>query len=117
MAEIIHNPTQLNKDTSLKQSLGESEVSNNQQQVEGNESTSVSLASGSDESHSSNSHGCVTMQIKNAFNLIDNGEIGLDETDFLFACPYCNEEIEWSGLRYWFCYKCSKKIFREDFKL
>lgn len=115
MAEIIHNPTQLNKDTSLKQNLGESAVSNNQQQVEGNESTSVSLASGSDESHSSNSHGCVTMQIQNVFKLIDNED--LDETDFDFACPYCNEEIEWSGLRYWYCYKCNKKIFREDFKL
>lgn len=39
-----NNPTQLNKDTSSKPSLGESEVSNNQHQVEGNETTSVSLA-------------------------------------------------------------------------
>jgi len=41
---MVHNPTQLNKDTSSTQSLGESEVSNNRQQVEGNETTSVSLA-------------------------------------------------------------------------
>ena len=40
----LHNPIQLNKDTSSKQSLGESEVSNNQHQVEGSEATSVSLA-------------------------------------------------------------------------
>lgn len=41
---MINNPKQLNKETSSKQSLGESEVSNNQQQVEGKEATSVSLA-------------------------------------------------------------------------
>lgn len=43
-----HNPTQLNKDTSSKQSLGESAVSNNQHQVEGSEATSVSLAGQTD---------------------------------------------------------------------
>lgn len=38
------NPTQNIKETSSKQSLGESEVRNNQHQVEGSEATSVSLA-------------------------------------------------------------------------
>jgi hypothetical protein len=51
---MINNPTQI-KETSSKQSLGESEVSNNQQQVDGIEATSVSLAEKSDDSSLSNS--------------------------------------------------------------
>jgi hypothetical protein len=42
--EWFDNPNLKLKETSSKQSLGESEVSNNQHQVEGSEATSVSLA-------------------------------------------------------------------------
>lgn len=48
------NPIQNIKETSSKQSLGESEVSNNQHQVEGSEATSVSLAGQNDDSALSN---------------------------------------------------------------
>jgi len=47
---VDNNPTQNFKDTCLKQSLGESEVSNNQHQVKGIEATSVSLTGQTDES-------------------------------------------------------------------
>jgi hypothetical protein len=52
----LNNPTQNIKETSLKQSLGESEV-NNQHQVEGSEATSVSLAGKGDDLSLSNING------------------------------------------------------------
>lgn len=58
--------------------------------------------------------GNVTMSISRAMDLIFKGD--LDESDFEFDCPICGcKNIEWSGLTYWYCYSCDKKIFKEDF--